>query len=258
MYSFAGGAMDSLARFAVVLAFGSSLLGCAHQQPLISHAHVGHGLTHWQDTPGNKGLFTIAREEIDIARRETEAALIANSVAEKSEHIHNAAHALNPDAQATGTGLGYGAIRALRSGVEHLEYAATSEDASTNIVSSVAPLSELGQGVLERLKVAASRARTAGATDPLALDRTAIELRAALTAVTQGVDVNRDGYIDATADEAGLDQLHGQLQAMLERENAPKYAPVPRKYLLGIVRMPDGKWIYTSIRNALSRPSYGH
>jgi hypothetical protein len=250
--------MDSLARFAVVLVFGSSLFGCAHQQPLISHAHVGHGLTHWQDTPGNKGLFTVAREEIDIARRETEAALIAPSVAEKSAHIANAAHALNPDVQLPGTGLGYGAIRALRSAVEHLEYAATSEDASTNIVSSVAPLSELGQGVLDRLKAAAALAKTNDATDPLALDRTAIELRAALTAVSQGVDANRDGLIEATPSEGGLEQLHGQLQTMLDRENAPKYVPLPRKYLLGIVRMPDGKWIFTSIRNALSRPSYGH
>lgn len=233
--------MGSLARFAVVLAFGSSLFGCAHQQPLMSHAHVGHGLTHWQDTPGNKGLFTVAREEIDIARRETEAALMAASAAEKAAHLDNAAHALNPDVQPRGTGLGYGAIRALRSALEHLEYAATSEDASANVVSSVAPLSEQGEGVMERLKAAASLAQAAGGNDPIALDRTAVELRAGLVVVTQG-----------------LDELQGQLQAMLDRENDPKYAPLPRKYLLGIVRLPDGKWIFTSIRNALSRPSYGH
>jgi hypothetical protein len=233
--------MGSLARFAVVLAFGSSLFGCAHQQPLMSHAHVGHGLTHWQDTPGNKGLFTVAREEIDIARRETEAALMAPSAAEKAAHLDNAAHALNPDVQPRGTGLGYGAIRALRSALEHLEYAATSEDASANVVSSVAPLSEQGEGVMERLKATASLAQSADGNDPIALDRTAVELRASLAVVTQG-----------------LDELQGQLQAMLDRENDPKYAPLPRKYLLGIVRLPDGKWIFTSIRNALSRPSYGH
>jgi hypothetical protein len=250
--------VNTLARLAVVVAFGSSLIGCAHQQPLISHAHVGHGLTHWQDTPGNKGLFTVAREEIDIARHETDAALSAQSGAEKATHINNAAHALNPDVQPTGSGLGYGAIRALESAVEHLEYAATSEDASSNIVSSVAPLSQLGDGVLERLRIAAAGAKTAGLNDPVELDRIAVELRAKLAAVADGVDANRDGQIDATAAEAGLEQLHGQLQAMLTRETEPKYAPVPRKYLLGLVRLPDGKWIFTSIRNALSRPSYGH
>ena len=248
----------ALARLAVALAIGSSLSGCASQQPLISHAHVGHGLTTWQDTPGNKGLFTVAREEIDIARREADAALVAASAAEKATHIDNAAHALNPDVQPQGTGLGYGAIRALESAVAHLEYASTSEDASTNIVSSVAPLSELGEGVLSRLRATASGAKTAGINDPLTLDRTAVELRAGLAAVAQGIDANRDGQIEATATEAGLDQLHAQLQSMLDRENDPKYAPLPRKYLLGIVRMPNGKWIFTSIRNALSRPSYGY
>ncbi len=248
----------ALAHFAVVLVFASSLLGCAHQQPLISHAHVGHGLTTWQDTPGNKGLFTVAREEIDIARREADAALSAASAAEKATHIDNAAHALNPDVQPKGTGLGYGAIRALGSAVEHLEYAATSDDASANIVSSVAPLSQLGEGVLGRLRTTAAGAKTAGIDDPVALDRTAVELRAGLAAAAQGIDANRDGQIDATATEAGLDQLHAQLQAMLDREADPKYAPLPRKYLLGLVRMPNGKWIFTSIRNALSRPSYGY
>lgn len=250
--------MGSLARLAAVLAFGSSLLGCASQQPLISHAHVGHGLTHWQDTPGNKGLFTVAREEIDIARHETDAALTATSGPEKITHLNNAAHALNPDVQRAGTGLGYGAIRALESAVEHLEYAATSEDASQNVVSSVAPLSQLGDGILARLRSAATEAETRGATDTVALDRKAVELRAKLTEVMQGVDANRDGRIDTNTSEAGLDQLHSQLQAMLQRENEPKYAPLPRKYLLGIVRLPDGKWIFTSIRNALARPSYGH
>jgi len=250
--------MRSLARWAFVLAVGSSLMGCAHQQPLVSHAHIGHGLTNWQDTPGNKGLFSVAREEIDTARREADAALAAAPAADKATHIANVVHALNPDMQPEGPGLDYGAIRALESAVEHLEYAATSEDASGNVVSSVALLSQLGEGILERVRAAASQAKTAGGSDPLALDRVAVELRSALSALAQGVDANHDGRIEATPDEAGLDQLHAQLQAMLDRETDPKYAPLPRKYLLGIVRMPDGRWIFTSIRNALSRPSYGH
>ena len=109
-----------------------------------------------------------------------------------------------------------------------------------------------------RLRATVSGAKTAGVDDPVALDRTAVELRAGLTSAAQGIDANHDGFIDATAAEAGLDQLHSQLQAMLDREADPKYAPLPRKYLLGIVRMPDGKWIFTSIRNALSRPNYGY
>jgi hypothetical protein len=49
-----------------------------------------------------------------------------------------------------------------------------------------------------------------------------------------------------------------QLDAMLARESDPKYAPLPKKYLLGVVRLPSGKWVFASLRKALSRPSYGH
>jgi hypothetical protein len=231
----------SLITVACCLAFG----GCAHRQPLISHAHVGHGLTHWTDTPDNKGLLQVAHEELETARREAEAALASNgNLEEKTRHIANVSHALSPGAGAQqGPGLGYGAIRALEAAVEHLEYAATSDDASANVVSSVAPVSEIGMGIVARLRASNEKARAARdlGRDSAALDQIALELR--------------NGLSEAAA---GLVQLHAQLSAMLAREDQPKYEPVPRKYLLGLVRMPDGKWVFTSIRKAMSRPSYGY
>jgi hypothetical protein len=148
----------------IAMACALPLIGCAHKQPLISHAHVGHGLTHWVDTPDNQGLFQVARQELDTARREADAALAGEiGAAEKSAHVGNVAHALNPVSQEAGPGLGYGAIRALEAAVEHLEYAATSDDASANIVSSVAPISELGVAILDRLRAADAQARAAAA-----------------------------------------------------------------------------------------------
>src|SRR5687768_5939023 len=136
---------------------------CAHKQPLISHAHVGHGLTHWTETPDNKGLFQVAHEELETARREAEAALASNgNVEEKTRHIANVSQALSPGAGAQqGPGLGYGAVRALEAAVEHLEYAATSEDASANVVSSVAPVSEIGLTIVARLRASSEKARAA-------------------------------------------------------------------------------------------------
>jgi hypothetical protein len=331
--------MKSLALAILAIVSSLSLLGCAAQKPLISHAHVGHGLTHWMDTPGNQGLFQVARQELDVALREADAALAGDfAPAQKALHLENVVYALNPagvpSAAATGSpgsgnraghaghadhasgaalstgsavrpGLGYGAIRALESAIEHLEYAATSDDASTNIVSSVAPIAEMGLAIVERLQAveaqalaarrgdtgafrvasvegpAASdvgrgatgrpgvtRAATGGsssgsafssaAADGAALDRAAVELRAKLRAAAQGYDADGNGRIDATAAEAGLVQLHAQLDAMLARESDPKYAPLPKKYLLGVVRLPDGRWIFTTIRKALSRPRYGY
>jgi hypothetical protein len=251
--------MKSLALLTLVFAFGSSLVGCVHQHPLVSHAHLGHCLTTWRDTPGQKGLLPVARQELEAARREADAALADSlSPAQKAAHIRNVARALAPDAEELGPGLGYGAIRALEAAVEHLEYAATSDDASTNIVSGVAGLSAIGDSLLERLRAAAARAKSADVRDAAVLDKTALELRGTLRGIAVGLDANGDGRIDPTPAEAGFDQLQQQLDAMLAREENPRYEPLEKKYLLGLVRLPSGKWMFASLREALSKPTYGH
>lgn len=250
--------MKSIAVLTLIAASGLAT-GCAHQMPLISHAHVGHCLTTWHDTPHEQGLFQVAMQELDTARRESDAALAAEQTPiQRAVHIDNAVHALSPDVQPLGPGLNYGAIRALENAVEHLEYAATSGDASQNVVSSVAVLSEIGVAVVARLRTATTQAKSAGVNDPAALERAALELRSTLRAAAVGVDANGNGQIEPNAAEAGIEQLHAQLGAMLARETDPPYEPVPRKYLLGLVRLPDGKWVYQSLRKLLGKPSYGY
>jgi hypothetical protein len=222
--------------------------GCVHRQPLISHAHIGHCLTTWHDTPDKQGLFEVARQELETARKEADDALLAGlSAAQKAEHIDNVAHALNPDMQPLGPGLDYGAIRALEGAVEHLEYAATSEDASPNIVSSVATLSDIGVAVLERLRNAAAQAKPAGIKDLAALDKLAFDVRTLLNAAEFG-----------TGTQPGFQQLRTQLDAMLARESNPPYEPVERKYVLGLVRLPNGKWGFLPWRKTAARPTYGY
>jgi hypothetical protein len=242
-----------------VLACSALATGCAHHQPLISHAHVGHCLTQWHDTPDNRGLFDVAKAELATARTQADAALEAGlSVSAKSEHLDNVVHALNPDLQPLGPGLDYGAIRALDGAIEHLEYAATSDDASANIVSSVAQLSQTGVAIVERLRQAAEQARGGDRKDALSLDRIALDVRTALSAALAGVDADHNGHIDATAAEAGLEQFHAALDTTLEREANPKYEPLERRYLLGVVRLPNGKWGFLPWGKSNSRPTYGY
>ncbi len=237
--------MKSLSLLVLLVAFGSSLVGCVHRQPLISHAHVGHTMTHWGDTPNQQGLLPVARQELETARREADLALAATATPnQKAAHIRNVARALNPDAEKLGPGLGYGAIRALEAAVEHLEYAATSDDASTNVVTSVVELSAIGDNLLERMRAVAARAKSADVRDAAVLDRTAVELRATLRDIAVG--------------ENGFEHLQQELDAMLARETNPKYHPLEKKYLLGLVRLPDGKWVYASLRKAMGRPTYGY
>jgi hypothetical protein len=242
-----------------ILAGSALATGCAHRQPLISHAHVGHCLTQWHDTPNNRGLFDVARAELDTARTQAEAALLADaSAAAKAEHLDNVVHALKPEFQPLGPGLDYGAIRALEGAVEHLEYAATSDDASTNIVGAVAQLSETGVAIVGRLKQAVERARSVDRKDVAAINQAALDVRTTLSAALSGFDADVNGSIDATAKEGGLDQLRAALDATLAREANPKYEPLGRRYLLGVVRLPNGKWGFLPWGKSGSRSTYGY
>lgn len=232
--------------------------GCAHQQPLMSHAHVGHCLTHWYDTPDNRGLLEVASEQLARARSATDAALaVGSDPALKTKHLGDAARALKAEGEPEGPDS-YGAIRAFDSALEHLEYAGTSEDASPNLVASVATLSEMGVAISERLRAASVQARTdPPSSNAISLDRKAVDLRALLNAVAAGVDSNGNGTIEPNATEAGLEQFRAQLDDALAREMNPAYQPLARKYLLGIVRLPDGKWAFLPW-NKLARPNYGY
>lgn len=245
--------------FGVATAFSLlGLGGCAHQQPLISHAHVGHCLTHWYDTPDNRGLLEVASDQLTRARSATDAALaVTADPSLKARYLADAARALKAEGEPEGPDS-YDAIRAFDSALEHLEYAGTSEDASPNMVASVATLSEMGVAISERLRAASVQARTdPPSPDAIGLDRKAVELRALLNAATSGLDSNGDGLIEPNATEAGFQQFRVQLDDALAREMNPAYQPLARKYLLGIVRLPDGKWAFLPW-NKLARPNYGY
>lgn len=232
--------------FRHILVGGSIVLlvsSCVNTLPLISHAHLGHSLTSWHDTPDNDGLLVTAKNEVAVAMREADLAWLAQNDLEKiSYHLKNCINALNPDLQPIGTGAGYGAIRALEGTVEHLEYAASSDDASLNMVSSVAVLAEQGTAIAQRLKAAIELAQSGQNADPQALGNIAFKLRHQLKFATEGRDLDDSGGIDGDSMEIGLNQFDNQLDAMLEREADPPYEPLERKYVLGLVRLPSGKW----------------
>ena len=219
----------------------TGLSACTTQLPLVSHAHVGHALTTWHDTPNREGLMTVAAADLAVA--EQEAALACSNPAPYAGAVHagNVLHALAPEAQPEGPASGYGALRALIGTIEHLEFAATSEDASLNLVSAVAELSVHGESVYARLEVATKLAQslaTATAADwPEICAQLTTELAVAVHGGIAGPQTGGFPSIGFTA-------LHEGLIAALEREADPAYAPVPRRYVLGLVRLPTGEWQY--------------
>lgn len=227
---------------ACILIF-SALSGCTTQTPLVSHAHVGHALTGWHDTPEQQGLMVVASKDLKLAEQEAAMACSNPQPYRGAGHLSNVINALVPEAQPDGPASGYGAIRALMGTVEHLEYAATSPDSSLNLVAAVAQLSVHGESIHARLKVAVELAQhllTASPSDwPDYCEQLRKELRVAIHGGVAGPGSDRGGF-----HSIGFDALHGELMAALEREQDPTYTPVPRRYVLGLVRMPSGLWQY--------------
>ena len=220
---------------ALVLA-GLLFTGCAQKMPLISHAHMGHSLTAWHDTPNNEALLTVAEKELAIALTESTSIVRATDAANKRHHFRNVVNALNPDFQAAGPGLGYGAIRATQGTAEHLEYAAQSEDASDNIVATVVELTEQIYAISSHLNRALELAISAENEPDERLADLGVTLNEQLHLAVVG-EVSASG-------EIGISRLHDAMQAMLDRETEPRYEPLPRRYVLGLVRLPNGQWGY--------------
>ena len=231
-------------RNLVVLGLGSFLLvGCGRTLPLISHAHVGHALSAWRDTPDEQGLFVVAEQEITIAWQQAQAARQTSATGAR-KHVAGVIHALDPEKQATGPGLGYGGIRALTGAANHVEFASTSDDASRNIVKGAEAFVKQTAVVIENLKLAVDVAILAQKSSDAELSGLTAELEQIINRSLNGTDVDGNGSIGNTTEEFGLMQIRQQLEEMLARENPP-YQPISRRYLLGLVKMPSGRWVYS-------------
>lgn len=231
----------------------SAMAGCSTQQPLISHAHVGHALTTWHDTPEQRGLMEVAAADLDIAEQEARLACAEPQTQTTARHAANVVNALVPEAQPIGPASGYGAARALMGTVEHLEYAATSADASLNLVTAVANLSVHGESVHALLEVATDLAQALVTASPPELADTCARLQKELRVAIHGGVVGPD---EGGFSTIGFNAFHLEVLATLDREREPVYEPVPRRYVLGLVRLPTGQWRYQLPRSGQQSSIY--
>ena len=72
-----------------------------------------------------------------------------------------------------------------------------------------------------------------------------------------------DGHGSVPADESwirvdGLNSIAATIDDMLRRETDPSYQPVSKKYVLGLVRLPNGVWAYRLPRRERESVGYGY
>lgn len=213
----------------VALVFGLILPACVSiQLPTMAHSHVGHALTAWPDTPGQKGLLEVARMEATVAAEHAAYAVEgARNIASVKLHAGHVLHAVDPKLLPDGPGAGYGLTRALQGSVEHLGYAREVPDAGANLRAGLpAVIAEL-DALRRESQVLAALARDAR----LSADEAHV--------VTYAQDMARR----STLVVAGLDQAQRRLDAVLAAEQPP-YRPIARRYLFGVIRLPSGDWAF--------------
>ena len=114
----------TLNRMAIRFGLGLGLLAlqfsCASQAPTIAHTHIGHAITGFQGTPGDKGLFVVAEDRgLEAQTYMTE--LLASSDPGRSGQALDAL-------LTTLVGENYGLKRSVHEAANHLEFAAQSID----------------------------------------------------------------------------------------------------------------------------------
>lgn len=211
-------ALGAVALLAACANGGEQMAGEA--QTNMSHVHMGHVLTSWQDTPDQMGFLPTAQAEAEVAAQHAGfAASRPDDLAWMQLHAGHVLHAIDPSVEAEGPGLGYGVRRAAQGVAQHVRFAADSEDASDNVrlhathvetsagnvVAWSEQVVELGQQVQ-----AASSAEEAA---PLVA-----EMQTLTQAILEGTDADGDGTASWQANEGGLAQAAQHMQFMREGE----------------------------------------
>ncbi|MSO30278.1 MAG: hypothetical protein EXQ48_04935 [Acidobacteria bacterium] len=103
-------------------------------EPPLVHAHIGHVMTAWRDTPGTVGFLTAALSDARVAAAH---ALLTSkapdNLADMKLHAGHVLHALEPTLEATGPASGYGTKKAAAGALQHVGFAAGVEGASLSV-----------------------------------------------------------------------------------------------------------------------------
>lgn len=104
-------------------------------EPPLVHAHIGHVMTAWRDTPGQVGLLTIAQSDQRIAAAHVLLLSQSTSLDDMKLHARHVLHALEPTLETAGPASGYGAKKAAAGAMQHVGFTAAVENASATVKS---------------------------------------------------------------------------------------------------------------------------
>ena len=153
----------------------------AKVEAIPAHLHIGHVMTNWRDTPGNRGFLPVAIDEARVAALHAGLAAKSASLDDVKLHAGHVLHALDPAVEPKGPGAGYGVRSAATGALQHLENAVKAEGATSTMTTNAAPASSSLRAVQQAVDEAVAMVQRIRATTDLdAARRSAADL-AALT-----------------------------------------------------------------------------
>jgi hypothetical protein len=153
----------------------------ARVEAIPAHLHLGHVMTNWRDTPGGRGFLPVAVDEARVAVQHATLAAASANLDDVRLHAGHVLHALDPAVERAGPGAGYGVRKAAEGALQHLDFAAKADGATSNITTHAARASSLLSTLMAFLDQAIAVAQKArSAADAAEAARLAVDL-AALT-----------------------------------------------------------------------------
>ncbi|HUP40478.1 MAG TPA: hypothetical protein VM115_10190 [Vicinamibacterales bacterium] len=144
-------------------------------EPPLVHAHIGHVMTAWRDTPGQVGLLTIAQSDTRIAAAHTLLLAKSTTLDDIKLHAGHVLHALDPTAETAGPASGYGAKKAAAGAMQHIGFTAAVDNASATVKAQASTATATLTGAIaaiDRGVATVQKIRAAGsATDAAASAR---------------------------------------------------------------------------------------
>jgi hypothetical protein len=212
--------------------------GCVSRRPpTVAHVHIGHAITGVHVTPNKEGYLVSAehraQETIDYTAR-----------AAASHDLIEIKHEIALAAESTDSEDKFGVKESMIMAVNHITFAATSDDATLNVQKSAPAFAADSARVIERCELITLLSKDVQASTSLNEAAVSVsEIAKLARANLAGDDSNGDGIAGSVSSEYGLLQLRKELEAMIAREN-PAYVTVDQWYLFNLVRLPNGKWVF--------------
>lgn len=218
-----------------------ALAGCitAHP-PTIAHVHIGHALTGVHITPDHKGYVLVAEQRADESFDFAKAAARAPDLAGLKAAV--AAAVVSSDSTDN-----FGVKQSITLAANHISFAATSSDASANVIAFAPVFKSNIAAVIQRCDYIVLLGKdVAASTSMKEASALTQEILKATAANVEGDDSVGAGVKGSVPADYGVSQLRRDLLAMISRESPP-YRTVDQWYLFNLVRLPNGLWVFDKL-----------